>query len=237
MTADAGEWLALVGPNGAGKSTLLHALAGLLPVASGGASVAGEDPGRARRRAMARAVALMPQRPVVPTGTTVEEFVSLGRTPHLGRFAVEGPADRAVVHDVLDRLDLGAFRRRTVTELSGGELQRVVLARALAQRPRALLLDEPTSALDLGHAQQVLELVDRLRVDDGITIVAAMHDLTFASQYSGRMVLLDEGRVVADGKPRDVLDVDRMADVYGAHVEIVDRGDGIVGILPVRRPR
>ncbi|MFD4182414.1 ABC transporter ATP-binding protein, partial [Rhodococcus sp. NPDC058514] len=163
-----GEWVAVVGPNGAGKTTLLHALAGLVP-STGTVTVAGHDPGRAARRAMSRAVALMPQRPVVPEGVSVAELVALGRTPHLPRFGTETGRDREVVEAVIERLDLSGLARRQATELSGGELQRVVLARALAQQPRVLLLDEPTSALDIGHQQQVLDLVQGMRAEDGIT--------------------------------------------------------------------
>jgi iron complex transport system ATP-binding protein len=137
------------------------------------------------------------------------------------------------VNKVIDRLELGEFAPRLATELSGGELQRVVLARALAQQPQVLLLDEPTSALDIGHQQQVLELVDSMRNESGLTVIAAMHDLTSAAQYGERLVLLDRGRVVADGVPADVLTAERIAHVYGARVEILDRPAGRA-VLPLR---
>jgi len=222
-----GDWVALVGPNGAGKTTLVQALAGLLP-ASGSMSVGGHDPARAGRQAMARSVAVMPQRPIVPDGTSVREFVLLGRTPHLPRFGTESARDRAAVHAVIERLSLGGLANRRATELSGGELQRVVLARALAQEPQVLLLDEPTSALDIGHQQHVLDLVETLRAQDGITVVAAMHDLTLAAHYSRRLVLLEAGRVLADGPPIEVLDPALLARVYGARVEILNRPGGPV---------
>lgn len=227
-----GEWVSLVGPNGSGKTTLLHALAGLVP-ATGRIDVAGVDPGRTRRRAVARAVALMPQRPVVPDGVTVRDLVHLGRTPYIRRFATGAPHDRDVVDRVIDRLELRSFSSRLATDLSGGELQRVVLARALVQEPKVLLLDEPTSALDIGHQQQVLDLVDSMRHETGLTVIAAMHDLTSAGQYGDRLVLLDAGRVVADGTPAAVLTVDRLAAIYGARVEVLDRTDG-PAVLPLR---
>ena len=228
----AGTWVSLVGPNGSGKTTLLHALAGLVP-AAGEIRVGGVTPGHAARRATARAVALMPQRPVVPEGVTVRELIHLGRTPHIPRFGSETPRDREIVNRVIARLELEEFVRRSATDLSGGELQRVVLARALAQQPAVLLLDEPTSALDIGHQQQVLELVDSLRVEEGLTVVAAMHDLTSAAQYGERLVLLDHGRIVADGPPDEVLTVSRIAAVYGARVEVLARRDGHA-VLPLR---
>ena len=228
-----GEWVALVGPNGGGKTTLLHALAGLVP-ATGRIRVGGLDPAHAGRRAMARTVALMPQRPVVPEGMTVADLIRLGRTPHMPRFATESAHDREVVESVLDRLDLRGLAARPATELSGGELQRVVLGRALAQEPKVLLLDEPTSALDIGHQQHVLDLVESMRAENGLTVLAAMHDLTSAALYGGRLVLLADGRVVADGTPRQVLTARRIADVYGARVEVLDRPGSGPAIVPVR---
>lgn len=238
LTVAQGEWVSVVGPNGAGKTTLLHVIAGLLPAGtdtrlSGTVRVAGLDPHAVRRRQIAATVALMPQRPVVPEGVTVTELVTLGRTPHMSRFAAPSATDRDVVAGVIERLDLQGIAARAVTELSGGELQRVVLARALAQQPSVLVLDEPTTALDVGHQQQVLELVDTLRVADGITVIAAMHDLTLAGQYADRMVMLAAGRVVADGAPAEVLTVQRIAEVYQARVDVVERGGGIA-VLPVR---
>ena len=231
LVVDEGDWVAIVGPNGAGKTSLLHALAGLIP-AIGELRVGGLDPGRASRREVARVVALMPQRPVVPEGSTVRELVALGRTAHLRRFGTETAADRTAVEETLERLDLVALADRPALGLSGGELQRVVLGRALAQEPRVLLLDEPTSALDIGHQQSVLDLVDTMRLQDELTVVAAMHDLTLAGQYGRRVVLLDQGRVVADASPREVLRPVRLADVYGARVEVLQRDTG-PAVLPV----
>lgn len=238
LTVPAGEWVGVVGPNGAGKTTLLHVLAGLVPAGnearlSGAVRVAGLDPQAVRRRQIAAAVALMPQRPIVPEGVSVTELIALGRTPHTSLFGAPSAADRDVVAGVIERLDLRGIATRPVTELSGGELQRVVLARALAQQPAVLMLDEPTSALDVGHQQQVLELVDTLRAADGITVIAAMHDLTLAGQYADRMIMLSAGRVVADGEPAEVLTAQRIADIYQARVEVVERG-GRVAVLPVR---
>ena len=236
-----GDWVSVVGPNGAGKTTLLHVLAGLLPPGngtkiSGQITVGGLDVTRARRREMSRVVALMPQRPMVPEGVTVAELIALGRTPHVPRFGVETAGDRGVVQEIIERLDLGDLADRQATQLSGGELQRVVLGRALAQQPKILLLDEPTSALDIGHQQQVLELVESMRAEAGITVVAAMHDLTLASQYGRRMLMMAGGEVVADGTVAEVLTADRIGEVYGARVEVFERG-GLLAVLPVRAGR
>ena len=231
LVVEEGDWVAIVGPNGAGKTSLLHAVAGLIP-ATGELRVGGLDPGNAPRRQVARVVALMPQRPVVPEGTTVRELVALGRTAHLRRFGTETAADRDAVERTLHRLELDRLADRPALGLSGGELQRVVLGRALAQEPRVLLLDEPTSALDIGHQQSVLDLVDTMRLQDELTVVAAMHDLTLAGQYGRRVVLMDQGRVVADASPSEVLRPVRLADVYGARVEVLQRDTG-PAVLPV----
>jgi iron complex transport system ATP-binding protein len=181
-------------------------------------------------------VALMPQRPVVPEGTTVRELVALGRTPHLRRLGTETAVDREAVERTLHRLELDELADRPALGLSGGELQRVVLGRALAQEPRVLLLDEPTSALDIGHQQSVLDLVNTMRLQDELTVVAAMHDLTLAGQYGRRVVLLHRGRVVADASPSEVLRPVRLAEVYGARVEVLQRAAG-PAVLPLRDER
>ncbi len=234
LTVAMGDWVALVGPNGAGKSSLLHAIAGLVPHI-GLLRVHDLDPRRGRRRTVARILALVPQRPVIPEGIDVRAYVALGRNPHLGRFTTaEGPEDRRIVEDALARLDLLGLATRLATELSGGELQRVVLARAIAQQPRVLLLDEPTTALDIGHQQEVLDLVDALRIDAGITVLCALHDLTLAAQYAQRLILLDRGRVREDGPPATVLDAGLLSEVYRARVEVIGHPGGPV-VLPVRQ--
>ncbi|HIW66655.1 MAG TPA: ABC transporter ATP-binding protein [Candidatus Dietzia merdigallinarum] len=232
LTVPAGSWVSLVGPNGSGKTTLMFALAGLIG-STGHVEIEGMTPRGVGRRRLARTVAMMPQRPVVPEGVTAHELIALGRTPHIPRFGTESASDVVVVDTIIHRLDLHDLSGRIATTLSGGELQRVVLARALAQQPRVLLLDEPTSALDIGHQQQVLDLVDELRRETGLTVVAAMHDLTSAAQYGERLALLADGRVVADGPPGAVLTAERIAQVYGARVEVVARADG-PAVLPLR---
>ncbi|HSJ44746.1 MAG TPA: ABC transporter ATP-binding protein [Euzebyales bacterium] len=229
-------WTALIGPNGAGKTSLLHAVSGAVPatgtVAVGGADLAGAHP---RRRA--RHIALVPQRAVIPEAMTVVDYVLLGRTAHMSYLAVESAADLQVVSDVLRRLDLTAYSRRPVQALSGGEQQRVVLARALAQQTPVLLLDEPTSALDIGHRQHVLDLVDRLRRECELTVLAAMHDLTLAAQYADRLVLLDGGRVAAEGVATDVLTRQRIADHFDADVHVLIAPDGGIALVPARTRR
>ena len=226
-----GEWLGVVGPNGAGKTTLLRAIVGLID--HDGEIVMTDRDGSARRPGPTD-VAVVPQSPLLPEAMTVAEYVMLGRTAHLGWLVREGAADRRIVAAALRRLGLGRFADRAVVTLSGGEAQRVVVARALVQEAPVLVLDEPTSALDIGHQMSVLELVDDLRHDVGLTVIAAMHDLTAAARFSDRLVLLDEGRVVAEGAPAAVLDADRLSAVYATPLTVRPI-DGELTVLPGRR--
>jgi iron complex transport system ATP-binding protein len=229
-----GGWTVLLGPNGAGKSTLLRAIVGLVPH-RGSVLVGGTDVRTLTRRALARTVALVPQQPQIPHDMTVREYVLLGRTPHVSALAVETGADHAVVAGVVARLDLHGLADRRLRHLSGGELQRAVLGRALAQEAPVLLLDEPTTSLDLGHVQQVLELVDELRRERGLTVLAAMHDLTLAAQYGDAVTLLDAGRVVTHGSPDDVLHDALVRRVFGAHVHVGRDDRGGLVVVPTRR--
>lgn len=227
-----GEWLALIGPNGAGKTTVLRAIAGLVRF-SGAIELEGRPTGSMHRTELSRMLAVVPQEPSIPPWMTVSEYVLLGRTPHLGPLAKEGRRDREAAGRALTRLDLLDYRERRLGTLSGGEKQRVVVARALAQEARIVLLDEPTAALDIGHQQQALDLLDALRADSGLTLVAAMHDLTLAAQYADRMVLLDHGHVVANGTPHEVLTEVAIATHYGASIDVVPVGDR-VAVIPRR---
>ena len=227
MTVAAGEWTAVIGPNGAGKSTLLRCIAGVVRHRGEVRVGAGRRPGPGD-------VAMVPQSPVLPVGMTVGEYVLLGRTAHLRWLERESAQDRVIVDGVLRRLALLGFAHRPVTELSGGEAQRVVIARALAQQAPLMLLDEPTSALDLGHQVAVLELVDDLRRSEGLTIVAAMHDLTTAARFADRLVLIDDGAVVASGPVDTVLDAALLSRVYATPLT-VRRIDGELVVLPGRR--
>jgi iron complex transport system ATP-binding protein len=224
----AGDWLGVIGPNGAGKSTLLRAVVGLVPYSG---QVTRPDGHRPRPTD----VALMPQSPELPPGMSVAEYVLLGRTAHLRWLHRESRHDRDVAVDVIRRLELAALAERPVSSLSGGEAQRVVVARALAQQAPVLMLDEPTSALDVGHQVEVLELVDELRRTDGLTVLAAMHDLGGAARYADRLLLLDRGRVAALDRPSAVLDPDELSRVYGTPLEVHELRGHLV-VVPVPRP-
>lgn len=227
-----GEWVTVIGPNGAGKSTLLRAVGGLVPF-TGAIEVFGSVLSRLPRRQRARLVATVPQNPVVPPGIAVLDYVLLGRTPYLPPLGRESAADLAAVDGVLERLDLTGFAGRRLESLSGGERQRAFLARALAQGATLLLLDEPTTALDIGHQQEVLELVDQLRRDVGLTVLATMHELSIAGEYADRLLLLAAGRVAAAGSPREVLTEALLAEHYRARVTVLEGAQGPL-VIPVR---
>ncbi len=229
-----GEWLSLIGPNGAGKTTVLRAVARLVDF-TGEISIDGRSSAELDGRVLARDVALVPQQPQMPDGMSVAQYVLLGRSPHLGYFGRETGRDRGIVAGVLERLGLTGLATRPLDHLSGGERQRASIARALAQEAPVLLVDEPTSSLDMGRQQEVLELVDQLRAERSLTVIAAMHDLTLAGQYADRLALLVGGRVVAGGLPEEVLTEPAIADHYHARVKVLALNGSGRAVVPVRK--
>ncbi len=230
-----GEWLGLIGPNGAGKTTLLGAVARLLRF-QGQITIGGRPVTALSRRQLARLVAYVPQQPLLPPEMTVSDYVLLGRTAHIGYLRVETDADRRVCATLIDRLALTALAGRALRTLSGGELQRAVLARALAQEAPVLLLDEPTSALDLGRRVDALELVDELRLERSLTVLSAVHDLTLAGQFADRLLLLAGGRVAACGEPAAILRDELLADHFGPSVRVLRTPDGDLAVISRRSP-
>jgi iron complex transport system ATP-binding protein len=236
VDVDTNEWLCVLGPNGAGKTTLLRAITGALPTASGEIALMGRPVASMRSRERARLVAVVPQVPVIPPGMEVLDYVLLGRTPYHGLLSSIDGHDVEIARDALRELELDRFTGRRVDSLSGGERQRVIVARALAQEAPVLLLDEPTASLDIGHQQDVLELVDRLRRARDLTVVSTMHDLTLAAQYGDRLVLIREGRVVCEGDTAEVMTPENLERYFGARVAVIDGPYGRA-IVPYRPRR
>jgi len=208
-----GERMCLVGPNGAGKSSLLRCLTGLAEPTAGSIALDGILLSGISRATLARSIAVVPGQVSLPFSMRVEEVVGLGRIPHEHPFMGSREQDRTAVDAAIARVGIGGLRGRDVAELSLGERQLVLVAMAVAQGGRLVVLDEPTVHLDLRHQVEVLSLLARLSAD-GLTIIAVLHDLPLASHFFPRLVLLDEGRVIADGVPRDVLTPTRIRDVY-----------------------
>ena len=233
ISVEPGEWVGLIGPNGAGKTSALRAVAGLVGY-GGSISVLGGEVSSLSRREVARRIAYVPQNPVLPPDMLVIEYALLGRTPHLGYAAASGAKDLDVCRLALGRLDAAHLADRRLGSLSGGEQQRAVLARSMAQSTSLLLLDEPTTALDVGAQQQVLELIAGLRASGDLTVLSAMHDLTVVGQYADRLVLLDRGREVATGVPKDVLTEELVARHYGASVRVVSDDELGIAVVPLR---
>ncbi|MDX2192725.1 MAG: ABC transporter ATP-binding protein [Gemmatimonadales bacterium] len=233
VTLAAGELLAVVGPNGSGKSTLVRALLGLLPLEAGASRIDGRLVGDWPRDALARRVAAVPQSEAPAFPLRVHEAALLGRYAHLGPVAPPGEADRAAVRRALERCDAWALRDRRTDTLSGGEWQRVRLARALAAEPAVLVLDEPTAALDVRHEMELFELVHAL-VADGLGALVVTHHLNLAARYASRILLLDGGRAVADGPPLRVLERQVLTRVFGWPVAVTTWCDGSPQVVPLR---
>jgi iron complex transport system ATP-binding protein len=215
-----GEVVALIGPNGSGKSTLIRAVTGGVKRDAGRVELLGDDIDSLSAMERARRVAVVPQTPVLPGAFTVLELVLMGRTPHLRFLEQEGERDLEITRRAMEATGTRGLADRPVGELSGGERQGVVLARALAQETPLLLLDEPTAHLDIGHQASVLSLVRRLCLDEGMGALAVVHDLTLAAAYCDRLVLLHEGHVVAEGTAQTTLRREVLERVYGTRVNV-----------------
>jgi len=230
LHAKQGQFVGLIGPNGAGKSTLLRALSGMLKHQHGAVLLEGTDLRSLSSRDVAASMALVSQIAPYTHGFTSFELVLMGRYPHLGRFQIEDSEDSRIARDAMRQTDTERFADRTLDTLSGGERQRVFVSRALAQQPRILLLDEPTSNLDVFHQLKVLDLVRQL-VNDGLTAVAAIHDLYMAARYCDRLVLLSAGRVLAEGMPEEVLTPDAVESAFGVRCAVYP--DPVTGSLAI----
>jgi len=232
-----GEFLGIIGPNGAGKTTLLKLAAGLLGPSVGSVRVLGSDPHRARRRETARRIAYVPVSLNAGFPMTVRDLVALGRTPHLKGF-FESNLDRAAVDRSLDMVGAGHLAKRPYPGISAGEQKRVLVARALAQEPRLLLLDEPTANLDISHGVSLLERLSGQAKNNGPTVVAAIHDLNLALLFCDRLVLLKGGKIKASGDPESVMLYPVIREAFGCDVYIGrNEVSGKLFTVPLRRSR
>ncbi|MGN6390970.1 MAG: ABC transporter ATP-binding protein [Gemmatimonadales bacterium] len=228
-----GELVAVAGPNGSGKTTLVRAVTGLVPRTQGVVRVGGRDLETWRRGELAQMLGIVPQREDIAFPLRVDEAVMLGRYARLGALGAPRPADHAAVRSALARCDAETLASRATDTLSGGEWQRVRVARALAQEPAALILDEPTASLDVRHEMEILELIRGL-VEHGLAGLVITHQLNLAARYADRMLLLDEGRVVAEGTPRDVLQRQTLSRVFRWPVAVTTWFDGAPQVVPLR---
>ncbi len=222
LTIAEGAFFVIIGPNGSGKTTLLRLILGSIAPQAGSVALFDRPLKRYRRRDLARRIALVPQSSPPVFAFTAEEIVRMGRAPHLGLFCYESAADRAEVDRAIASVGLADLARRPLDRLSGGEQQRVWIARALCQQPRLLLLDEPTASLDMGHQLQIMRLLARLRQERGMTVVMVSHDVNLAAMFATGVLLLHNGKSVCAGTPQAVLRPEHIRAAYGCKV-LVDR--------------
>ena len=219
---ESGEIATLIGPNGCGKSTLLRAMTGNLPFQQGKVHVASEELGKVAAKELAKQVAFLPQTPELPRDMLVEELVYCGRFPHQNWWKNTAEEDRIAVDRALQVTKTEGLRHRVVASLSGGERQRVWIAMALAQEPKILILDEPTTYLDINHQLEVLELLQRLNREEGLTVLMVLHELNQAAQYSDRVAVMEKGHLVMEGTPKEVFTEQLLADVFHVKAKVED---------------
>jgi iron complex transport system ATP-binding protein len=219
---EAGRFFIIIGPNGSGKTTLLKVLAGLLPLQSGHLEILAHPIGSYSPRNLARRIAYVPQSVPVEFPFTVTQVVLMGRAPHLGLLGFESEADLTLARRAMAFTDVDRLADRRLDQLSGGEQQRVFIARAICQQPSVILLDEPTAALDMAHQVRVMDLMERLKSQEGVTVVMVSHDLNLAAMYADHILLMDNGHMACLGTPQEVLQFNRLETVYGCTV-LVDQ--------------
>lgn len=234
ISAERGIFMGIIGPNGSGKTTLLRSISRTLKPKMGVILLNEKDIYAIKSREVARNLAVVPQNQEMNFAFTAIEIVLMGRTPHLGRFEMENIRDMEIAEKAMRLTNTWHLANRRITEISGGERQRIIIAKALTQKPKILLLDEPTSHLDINYQIETLDLFSRLTRDDGLIVIAVFHDLNLAAQYCDELILLDKGRIYTSGKPEDVITSKNIESVYGIKV-IVKQDSGRLIIHPQRK--
>jgi len=234
LDVSAGEFFVIIGPNGAGKTSLLKVLSGLQKAQKGTVTIKDKNILNYRRRNLSQIMAIVPQHIEVGFPFTVADTVIMGRSPHLGILGMEGENDFHIAEEAMKFTDVSHLTDRKLFQLSGGELQRVIIARAICQQPEIILLDEPTTALDPSHQLKIMDLMEKFRREHGTTIIMVSHDLNLASMYGDRLMLLKEGRVVKTGEPKSVLNKSLLEESYGCQM-MVDESPlgGVDRVTPI----
>ena len=234
LVVSKGEFFVIIGPNGAGKTSLLKVLAGLQKAQQGTVTIKDKNILNYRRRNLSQIMAIVPQHIEVGFPFTVADAVIMGRSPHLGILGMEGKNDFSIAREAMEFTEVSHLADRKLFQLSGGELQRVIIARAICQQPEIILLDEPTTALDPAHQLKIMDLMEKFRQEQGTTIIMVSHDLNLASMYGDRLLLLKEGKVVKTGDPKSVLDKQLLEESYGCRMQIDESPLGqVTRVTPV----
>jgi len=229
-----GEFFVIIGPNGAGKTSLLKIIAGLVKFDQGQVNINGRNIKSYTRRNLSQILAIVPQQIEIGFPFSVEETVIMGRTPHLGILGMEGQNDYDIAREAMEFTETAHLAERKLHQLSGGELQRVIIARAICQQPEIILLDEPTTGLDPAHQLKIMDLMEKFRKERGTTIIMVSHDLNLASMYGDRLLLLKGGRVVKTGESRSVLERELLESSYGCSIQVDESPVGqVVRVTPV----
>ena len=234
FSVEKGEFFIVIGPNGSGKTTLLKLLAGIIKLQEGDLTLLGLDSRSYTPRALARAVAFVPQRLPVDLPFTVSQTVMLGRAPYQGALGIERERDLEIARQAMAFTGLDHLSDHTLDQLSGGEQQRVFIARAICQEPDIMLLDEPTASLDLAHQVKVMDLMEKLKLAKGITVIMVSHDLNLAAMYGDQVLLLKDGQIACIGLPSEVLSFEKLEQTYGCKL-LVDESPlgGFPRVTPV----
>jgi iron complex transport system ATP-binding protein len=234
LEVSAGEFFVIIGPNGAGKTSLLKVLSGLQKAQKGTVTIKDKNILNYRRRNLSQIMAIVPQHIEVGFPFTVADTVIMGRSPHLGILGMEGENDFRIAEEAMKFTDVSHLTDRKLFQLSGGELQRVIIARAICQQPEIILLDEPTTALDPAHQLKIMDLMEKFRREHGTTIIMVSHDLNLASMYGDRVLLLKSGRVVKTGDPKSVLNKELLEDSYGCRIQVDESPlGGVARVTPI----
>ena len=232
LSVEKGDFIGLIGPNGSGKSTLLKLMGGVMSLSDDAVWINDHPINAIKKKVLARDITWISQEHPMIFPFTIQEIVLMGRHPYLSPLSFEGEEDYRIARDAMEITQTSQFSDRYFNEISGGEKQRVMLASAIAQEPEIMLLDEPTSALDLKYQIQILNILKRLNEEKNITLILAMHDLNLASRYCRRLILLDDGAIVRDGTPAEVLKKEVIENVYGVNVNLHNL-DGEVLVHPI----
>lgn len=233
LQVEPGEFIGILGPNGSGKSTLLKLMGGILGPDSGTVLLKDKELHDYKRKVLAQSIAWLPQEHDMAFSFRVGEIVLMGRHPYLSALTFESQKDFDISNQAMRTTETTHLSERQFNEISGGEKQRVMMACAIAQEPEVLLLDEPTTALDIKYQLEIINILDRLNRQDGMTLILAMHDLHLASKYCRRLILIDQGNIVKDGTPEEVLQKEILESVYGVKLKVFhDPDDGSILISP-----